>query len=394
VATHEPGHPARHEDPHDGDHAHGHGEHNHEHAQALDERDLGHAQHDHFHQPGKGLWSSIRHTLTPHSHDHSGAIQTAEEATREGIRASWISLGGMAVTAILQIAIVAISGSIALLADTVHNFGHLVTTIPLIIAFRLGRRPPNKRYPFGYRRAEDLVGLLIAGVIALSAAYIIWESIEAISRPRELDHLGWVFAAGIVGFLGNEIVAIYRIRIGKKIGSAALVAEGNHARADGLTSIAVVIGVTGVWLGFPQADPIVGLFIAVLILGILASSLRTIVGRLMDGVDDGLIDQIRTVAAGVQDVVRVEGVQARWSGHRLLAQLTLAVDGSLTVAQGHDLADRVHHELLHAIQSLDDVAVHLHPTIDGVTPDDAHKLTDHHASSRTGQRRKGTAVST
>jgi hypothetical protein len=149
-----------------------------------------HDDHDHPHDHGSGLWASIKHTLTPHAHDHAEVIQSAEEASREGIRASWISLGGMAITAILQIGIVAISGSIALLADTVHNFGHLVTTIPLIIAFRLGRRPPNKRYPFGYRRAEDLVGLLIAGVIALSAAYIIWESIQAISNPRELDHLG------------------------------------------------------------------------------------------------------------------------------------------------------------------------------------------------------------
>jgi cation diffusion facilitator family transporter len=347
-----------------------------------------HDDHDHPHDHGSGLWASIKHTLTPHAHDHAEVIQSAEEASREGIRASWISLGGMAITAILQIGIVAISGSIALLADTVHNFGHLVTTIPLIIAFRLGRRPPNKRYPFGYRRAEDLVGLLIAGVIALSAAYIIWESIQAISNPRELDHLGWVFAAGVVGFLGNEIVAMYRIRIGKKIGSVALIAEGNHARADGLTSIAVVVGITGVWLGFPQADPIVGLLIAVLILGILASSLRSVLRRLMDGVDDGLVDRIQAVAVGVPGVEYVDGVRARWSGHRLLAHVTLGVEGSQTIADGHDVAERVHHELLHTIPSLDDVSVHLHPTFDGTTPPEAHELTGHHASADAGSGRR------
>ncbi|MEW5991056.1 MAG: cation diffusion facilitator family transporter [Chloroflexota bacterium] len=361
----------------DRDHGHAHGEHGHAHGE-HDDHDHDHGEHGH----GAGLWASIKHSLTPHSHDHSEAIQSAEEATSEGIRAAWISLGGMALTAFLQIGIVAISGSIALLADTVHNFGHLVTTIPLIIAFRIGRRPATKRYPFGYRRAEDLVGLLIAGMILLTVVIIIWESVRAIFEPREVGNLGWVFAAGIVGFLGNEIVAIYRIRIGRKIGSAALIAEGNHARADGLTSIAVAVGITGVWLGFPQADPIVGLLIAVVILGILVSSVRSVLRRLMDGVDDGLVDDIHTVAAAVPGVEYVDQIRARWSGHRLQAQITLGCEGTRTVADGHELAERVHHDLLHAIPNLDDVVVHVHPAFDGVTPPAAHELTGHHASPR------------
>jgi cation diffusion facilitator family transporter len=284
----------------------------------------------------------------------------------------------MGITAILQMGIVAISGSIALLADTIHNLGHLGTTIPLIIAFQIGRRPATVRYPFGYRRAEDLVGLLIAGGIAISAAIIIWESINALINPHPLGNLGWVFAAGIVGFLGNEIVALYRIRVGRKIRSAALIAEGNHARADGLTSIAVVLGVIGVWLGFPQADAVVGLLISVMIVGILVSSLRSVVLRLMDGVDDGLIARIVAVAETVPGVEYVDQVRARWSGHRLQAQVTLGVDGSLNVAQGHELAERTHHELLHRIPGLDDVSVHIHPCYDGVTPEYAHALTSHH----------------
>ena len=202
----------------------------------------------------------------------------------------------MMATAALQIVIVAVSGSIGLLADTLHNLGHAVTTIPLVIAFKIGQRQASKGYSYGYRRAEDLVGVLISLVIAASVVLIVVESIDALINPRPLANLGWVFAAGIVGALGNEIVAVYRIRTGRKIGSAALIAEGQHARADGLTSIAVVVGVVGVWLGFQRADAIVGLLIAAAIFGILLSSMKSIAQRLMDGIDPKIIDAMTSVA--------------------------------------------------------------------------------------------------
>lgn len=350
----------------DDDHGHEHGD------------DHEHDHDDHSH--GSSWWSRLWHELRPHSHDATEAIQTAEEASGEGIRAAWISLGGMGATAVLQVGIVAISGSMALLADTIHNFGHLVTTIPLIIAFRLGRRTPTARYPFGYRRAEDLVGLLIALVIALSAALIIWESVNALFDPRPLANLGWVLAAGLVGAAGNELVAIYRIRTGRRIGSTALIAEGNHARADGLTSLAVVLAVIGVWLGFPQADAIVGLLISAVILWILYESTRSVIHRLMDGVDADTLTHIETVAAAVPGVQHVEQVKARWSGHRLEAQLSLGVDPTMSVADSHEVAELAHHELLHSIPHLNDVSVHVHPSLEGSTPDDAHELSGHHAS--------------
>lgn len=299
--------------------------------------------------------------LRPHAHDATDAIRTAEEASGQGIRAAWIGLAGMVATALGQLVIVAVSGSIALLADTVHNLGHAVTTIPLVLAFRLGRRAPTSRYPYGYRRAEDLVGVLIALVIALSAALIIWESVRALAAARPVAHLGWVFAAAVVGALGNELVAAYRIRVGRRIGSAALVAEGNHARVDGLTSVAVAIGVLGVWLGFERADALVGLLIAVAILWILVSSMRIVVRRLMDGVEPGTVESIRSVAAAVPGVVRVDRARARWTGHRLATDLEVGVDGSLTVEQGHRLAERVRRELLHGVRHLDQVAVHVRP---------------------------------
>lgn len=281
--------------------------------------------HAHTHQPG--LWAKVRHALVPHAHDAHDAIQTAEESTRDGIRTAWIGLAGMLVTAIVQIVIVAISGSIALLADTIHNLGHAATTIPLIMAFRLGRREPTQRYPFGFRRAEDLVGLFISAIIALTIVLILWESINALLDPRPLTNIWWVLAAGIVGFVGNEAVAVYRIRTGRRIGSAALIA---------------------------------GLLIAVAIAGILVNSLRLIVRRLMDGVEPEVIERLTVAAAGVDGVRSVGEVRARWLGHRMDGDAQITVDRALSVDEGHAIADRVEVALCAAVGNLDRVAVHVH----------------------------------
>jgi len=336
--------------------------------------------HRHGHHHTDGLWGAVKHALAPHAHDSNEAIQTADESSGQGIRAAWIGLAGMAATAILQIIIVAVSSSIALLADTLHNVSHAVTTIPLIIAFRIGRRAATERYSYGYRRAEDLVGVFISLIIAVSAGLIIWESVDALINPRPLSNLWWVFAAGIVGAAGNELVAIYRIRTGNRIGSAALIAEGQHARADGLTSIAVVVGVLGVWLGFERADAIVGFGIALVIIGILISSLRVTLRRLMDGVEPGVIDRMRAIAAGVPGVVDVGQIRARWSGHRLEADADITVGYTMTVLEGHEVAETLEHELLHQIPHLESVVVHLNPAVDGDEPVDIHELTGHHKS--------------
>ena len=286
----------------------------------------------------------------------------------------------MMVTATLQMVIVAVSGSIALLADTLHNLGHAVTTIPLVIAFKLGRRRATARYSYGYRRAEDLAGILISLVIAASVVLIFVQSIDALVNPRPLANLSWVFTAGVVGFLGNEIVAVYRIRAGRRIGSAALIAEGQHARADGLTSIAVVVGVVGVWLGFGRADAIMGLLIGVAIFGILVSSVRTIGRRLMDGIEPGVIDRMTSVATGVPGVVGVDRLRARWSGHRLQADTDIRVPADIDILEGHRISEEVEHTLLHEVPHLEGVVVHLHPTGQAVDPDSLHDLSGHHLS--------------
>lgn len=340
-----------------------------------------HGEHEHEAHGHKSTWlARVKHAVVPHAHDANEAIQTAEESAKDGIRTAWIGLAGMMATAAVQVFIVAISGSIALLADTIHSLGHAATTIPLIIAFRLGRRAPTAKYPYGYRRAEDLVGLFISLVIIATIVLIVWESIDALVNPRELTNLGWVFAAGVVGFLGNEVVAMYRIRTGRRIGSAALIAEGQHARADGFTSIAVVLGVVGVWLGFARADAVAGLLIAVAIAGILVNSLVIIVRRLMDGIEPAVLDRMRSTAEAVPGVDLVSEVRARWSGHRMEGDAEIGVSADLTLPQAHELAEHVQHELLHAVPNLDRVTVHVHPTVGAEVPPGLHDLSGHHAS--------------
>lgn len=323
-------------------------------------------EHEHAHPHGRGLglsgtWARLRHALGPHSHDHTVAIQTADETSSVGIRAAWISLGGMGATALLQVFIVWLSGSVALLADTLHNFGHLATTIPLIIAFRLGRRAPTRHYSYGFRRAEDLVGLLIGAVVAISAALIVWESLRALTTQRDMTHLGWVLAAALVGAVGNELVAVYRIRAGRRIGSAALIAEGQHARTDALTSLAVVLGVVGAWAGLPWVDPVVGLVIAAVIIAVLASSMRTVLRRLMDGVEPGTLDLVEAAASPTPGVAAVDGVRARWLGHRLEAELEITVAPDLSVRAGQDIADAVDQHLRRVVPHLERAVVRVRP---------------------------------
>ncbi|MEJ5997031.1 cation diffusion facilitator family transporter [Corynebacterium sp. H130] len=281
-------------------------------------------------------------------------ISDSSEATRVATRAAWISLAGMAATAVLQIFIVAISGSVGLLADTIHNLGHLITTIPLIIAFRLGNRPPTSRFTYGLRRAEDLVGLFIGLVIAGSAALIFIDAFQALRHPRPMDNIGWVLAAAIIGALGNEIVAQYRIRAGRKVGSAALIAEGQHARTDALTSLAVIIGALGAMFGLPRLDALVGLFIGVMVVGVLMSSLRTVLSRLLDGIDPHTVADISSIAAKSVDV---HEVKARWLGHELIVDIHAHLPENMTVHELQHLQEDVHHELKARFPRLEELRV-------------------------------------
>ncbi|MFZ5609340.1 MAG: cation diffusion facilitator family transporter [Pseudomonadota bacterium] len=284
---------------------------------------------NHFHH-----MASRPHNGHAHARDHvHGAVDPSIVTTRQGIWAVKWSFIVLAMTAFLQLAVVYISGSVALLADTVHNVGDAATAMPLWVAFRLARRPPSLRFGYGYGRAEDLAGVIIVLVISASAIFAGYEAVTRLIDPRPITHLGWVALAGVIGFIGNEGVAILRIRIGRRINSAALIADGYHARADGLTSLAVVGGAAGVWLGFPLADPVIGLAITVAIFGILWQSAKLVLGRLLDSVDAAVIAQLRHALRHVPEVRQVLAVRARWLGHRLNADIDVAVDPTITVAQ-------------------------------------------------------------
>ena len=330
---------------HDRDHPHDHG-HDHPH-------DHGHDHHHHDH--GHGVLGALRHALTPHSHDTADSVDDALEASGQGIRAVKVSLLGLGATALLQLAIVAVSGSVALMADTVHNLSAALTAVPLWIAFVLGRRRPSDRYPGGLGRAEDLAGLFIVAMIALSAILTGVESVRRLAEPREIDHLGWVLAAGIIGFVGNEAVALYRIRVGRRIGSAALVADGIHARTDGFTSLAVVLGVIGVWVGFPLADPLVGLLITVAIAVLLVGTARDVGRRLLDGVDPDLTRTAREVLENQTSVQDHDHLRLRWSGHRLQVTAELTALRALDLHEADELAGHAEQALREALPSVGEV---------------------------------------
>jgi cation diffusion facilitator family transporter len=294
------------------------------------------------------------------------------EASAEGIRALWISLAVLGATALLQLTVVAVSGSVALLGDTLHNAADALTAVPLGIAFVLGRRAPTRRYTYGYGRAEDLAGVVIVVIIAASSALAAYEAITRLAHPHPVSHLLAVAAAAVIGFTGNELVARYRIRIGCKIGSAALVADGLHARTDGFTSLAVLLGVGGVAAGWEWADPVVGLAITVAILAVLRQAAQEIYRRLMDAVDPALVDQVEQTLRATPGVLGVGQVRLRWIGHQLRAECEVIVDAAATAIVAHQVAFNAEHGLLHALPRLSAALMHADPQAPGGT--------DHHAA--------------
>src|SRR5215210_3426907 len=314
------------------------------------------------------------HDHEDHGHTH-GAVDPSIATSERGIWAVKWSLVALFVTALVQLVVVVLSGSVALLSDTIHNFGDAATAIPLWIAFALSRLGPSRRFSFGYGRVEDLAGVMVVLIILFSAVVAAYQAVERIIHPQPVGLLWAVALAGGVGFLGNEAVAVFRIRVGRQIGSAALVADGYHARTDGWTSLAVLVGAVGVWLGYPLADPLVGLLISAAILVIVWQSGKMVFTRLLDGVDPEVIEEIRHASSHVAGVEDVSEVRARWVGHRLRAEVNIAVDPDLSVAEGHAVAREVNHRLLHELGYLETAVVHVDPAQE--SGEEHHRVTAH-----------------
>ncbi|CFG67621.1 cation efflux system protein [Mycobacterium tuberculosis] len=307
----------------------------------------------------------IKEIFAPHSHDAADSVDDTLESTAAGIRTVKISLLVLGLTALIQIVIVVMSGSVALAADTIHNFADALTAVPLWIAFALGANPATRRYTYGFGRVEDLAGSFVVAMITMSAIIAGYEAIARLIHPQQIEHVGWVALAGLVGFIGNEWVALYRIRVGHRIGSAALIADGLHARTDGFTSLAVLCSAGGVALGFPLADPIVGLLITAAILAVLRTAARDVFRRLLDGVDPAMVDAAEQALAARPGVQAVRSVRMRWIGHRLHADAELDVDPALDLAQAHRIAHDAEHELTHTVPKLTTALIHAYPAEHG-----------------------------
>ncbi|WP_262061802.1 cation diffusion facilitator family transporter [Streptomyces sp. STR69] len=335
-------------------------------------------EHHHHHSP-KGVRHRLTHLLTPHSHETADKLDSALESSARGMRALWVSLAVLGATALVQAVVVVMSGSVALLGDTVHNAADALTAVPLGIAFVLGRRAATRRFTYGYGRAEDLAGIAIVLTIAASAAFAAWAAVDRLLDPRPVTHVMAVAGAALAGFVGNEWVARYRIRVGREIGSAALVADGLHARTDGFTSLAVLIGAGGSALGWQLADPLVGLAITAAIALVLRDAAREVFRRVMDAVDPELVDRAEHAVREVQGVRGVGELRLRWIGHRLRAEVAVVVDGEATVRQAHAVAVAAEHALLHAVPRLTAALVHADPAPVPGEADPHGELAHHHS---------------
>ena len=346
----------------DHDHGHEHGEHSHDHDGHEHDHDLeeheGHGEHGHG----------------GHGHEH-GRVDADLYGNRAGLRAVQISTAGMFIVAAIQFVIAGIGGSAGLFADALHNLGDVLTTVALWIAFVIARRAANQRYTYGYHRTEDLAGIFIVLVIIASAVAGAVESILKLTSGAPPTQLPLSMAAALVGVAGNELLAQYKITVGKRINSVPLIADGQHSRIDGLTSLAAFVGLIGVALGLRLADPIAGLFITVVILTVVYSTTRSVLQRLLDAVDSRVVPSIVSIASEVPGVEAVNDVRARWVGHTLHVAMNIEVDAELTLVKAHAIAEEVRHRLFHRVKGLSEAIIHTDPHSHD---EDYHQLVAHH----------------
>lgn len=344
-----------HDHEHDDDHVH-----DDHHSHDTTHHDHDEEQHDHDHGG--------------HGHEH-GRVDADLYGNKAGLRAVQISTAGMFLVAAIQFGIAGIGGSAGLFADALHNLGDVLTTVALWIAFVLSNRVANQRYTYGYYRSEDLAGIFIVLVIIASAIAGAVESIQKLTSGNVPTQLYLSMAAALIGVAGNEILAQYKISVGKRINSVPLIADGQHSRIDGLTSLAAFFGLIGVALGFPLADPIAGLIITVVILTVVYSTTRSVLQRLLDAVDPRLIPTILTTANEVPGVESVTQPRARWVGHTLHVSLNIEVDPELTIANAHSIAEEVRHRLFHQVEGISEAIIHTDPSGHS---EDFHQLMAHH----------------
>src|SRR5579885_2841195 len=348
--------------------------HNHKHTDELIDTHS-HEHTDHSHDEDEHEHDGHTHGHGGHGHEH-GKVNVDLYGNKAGLRAVQISTFGMFLVSIIQLAIALIGGSAGLFADALHNMGDVLTTVALWSAFVVANRAANQRYTYGYYRGEDLAGIFIVLVIIASAVVSAFESIQKLFSQTAPTQLLLGMAAALVGVAGNELLAQYKISVGKRINSVSLIADGQHSRIDGLTSLAAFIGLIGVLLGFPKADPIAGIIITIVIITVVYSTSRSVIQRLLDAVDPHVVPSIINSARKVPEVEEVSDVRARWVGHTMHIAMNIEVPAELTLTQAHGIAEQVRHRLFHDIQGVSEVIIHTDPSS---ASGDYHHKTAHHA---------------
>ncbi len=343
---------------HEHEHEHGH-EHEHEHGETAHNESRDGEHHD--------------HSAASHGHHH-GSLGD------EPLRVALVSSGVLGLVAALELFAGLATGSSAVLSDSFHNLADVSTTIALAAAFLLSRRHATRRFPYGYHRVEDLAGLLVLGLILASAVLAGFDSVTHLLHPQPLGTPLLALAAALIGVVGNEAVGQYKLRAAARAHSTSLAADGKHSRLDGAVSLGAAVGVTGSWLGFHLLDPLAGLALTGLILYVGWETAGHVTGRLMDEADYVMEQLITEIAGRHEGLQKITGVHARWTGRQLLADLTIEVDATATVAQGHAIAEAIRHELFHEITQLREVLIHVDPG--GILT--AHTETAHHTGWHPG----------
>ncbi len=247
------------------------------------------------------------------------AVDDASER-RQANRAVAVSAVGLALTGLLELAIAVVSGSVALLGDALHNLSDVSTSALVFVGFRASRKVPTERYPYGYERAEDLAGLGVALVIWGSAVVAGFESVTKLLRHGGTGHVGWGIAAAAVGIAGNQLVARYKLAVGRRIRSATMVADAKHSRLDALSSAGAMLGLIGVALGWGWADAVAGMVVTGFICHVGWEVTADIAHRLLDGVDPEIITTAEAVAATIPGVTHAHA-RARWTGRTLRVEV-------------------------------------------------------------------------
>jgi cation diffusion facilitator family transporter len=259
---------------------------------------------------------------------------------RAANRAVAVSAAGLAATGVIELALALLTGSVGLLGDAIHNLSDVSTSAVVFLGFRLSRRPATERYPYGLERAEDLAGVGIALVIWASAAFAGYESIRKLVEHGHTAHVGAGIAGAVIGIVGNQVVARYKLIVGKRIGSATLIADARHSWLDALSSAGALAGLIAVAAGLPWGDPVAGLAVTAFICHVGYEVTSDVTRRLADGIDPEVIHTAENAAGSVAGVVHAHA-RARWTGRTLRVEIEGWVDPDLPAREADALGRQV-----------------------------------------------------